>query len=146
MNLFGTEEVRALSWKEPFATAMLFGKIETRTWHTNYLGPVLICASKKGYTEWETMDITGPKQSDRLFEALEKSGLTQNPGHAIAVGRLINCRRMVKEDEDSCFVKYNKDLWCHVYDSVKRIAPFPFKGVQSWKILDKSITNNIIFI
>lgn len=138
--------IRALSWKEPFATAMLFDKVETRTWHTNYRGPVLICASKVGYTPFETMDITGPKQSKRLFEALEKSGLTVNPGNAIAVGRLVSCRQMTPEDEDTCFVKYHKDLWCHVYDSVKRIAPFAFKGTQGWKILDESVTNNIIFI
>lgn len=146
IDLFGEEQVRALSWKEPFATAMLLGKIETRTWHTNYRGPVLICASKRGYDEWETMDITGPKQSDRLFHALKNSGLTLNPGNAIAVGRLVNCRRMTEEDIDATYVKYRKDLWCHVYEGVKRIAPFPFSGTQGWKILDKEITNQIIFI
>jgi len=34
IDLFNEETILALSWKQPFATAMLYGKIETRVWNT----------------------------------------------------------------------------------------------------------------
>ena len=44
------EPIKALSWKQPYASLMLKGKIETRSWPTNYRGLVLICASKAPYS------------------------------------------------------------------------------------------------
>lgn len=41
--------LRALSWKEPYATLMLHGKVETRTWPTDYRGLVLNCVALKDY-------------------------------------------------------------------------------------------------
>jgi hypothetical protein len=48
---FLNQEIRALTWKEPYASLMLHGKIETRTWYTKYRGLVLICAGLKHYNE-----------------------------------------------------------------------------------------------
>lgn len=42
-------DIRALSTKQPYASLMLHGKVETRTWDSKYLGWVLICASKQAY-------------------------------------------------------------------------------------------------
>lgn len=146
VDLFGVEEIRALTWKEPFATMMLLGKIETRYWHTNFRGPVLICAGKGPYSEAEIMDIAGPRQCQNLLVTLNASGLKENPGHAIAVGRLVDCRRMTPEDVEKCFVKFDENRWCHVYEDVRRIAPFHFKGQQGWKILDNETKNQIILL
>jgi hypothetical protein len=33
---------------------------------------------------------------------------------------------MQKYDENSCFVQYNPDLWCHIYEDVIAL-PIPFK-------------------
>lgn len=133
-DLFGDpikEPVRALSWKQPFASLMLADKIETRTWYTKYRGLVLICASQSPYSESEVRKISGNQYSNML-DILRR---TEPRGVAIAVGRLIDCRRMRPEDEEKCFVQYDENLWCHVYADVRQIEAFPFKGAQGWKQL-----------
>lgn len=130
------EEIRALSWKQPYASLMLHGKIEIRTWDTKYRGRVLICASKQPYTQREINAITRTRLFDPImkFDWEEINGLC---GKAIAIGTLANCRPMQKQDERLAFVNYNPDLWCHVYNNVQPIDPFDWKGTQGWKILDE---------
>lgn len=131
-NLFGEVTVRALSWKNPFAELMLLGKIETRTWNTNYRGLVLICASQKAYSEADIIGISGELQTQRILTTLNSLAIKERNGHAIAIGNLIDCRPMRKDDEDKCFVKYNPNLFCHIYENVKPIEPIPYKGSQGW--------------
>jgi len=155
--------MKALSWKQPFASLMLHGKIETRTWSTNYRGLVLICVSKKPYSLKEVLDICGDYQHMRIVDTLgyEISQFNDVCGYAIGVGNLVDCRRMTPEDEDDCFVKYNPSaiieihenyrevhypLWCHIYENVKEIEPFPFKGKQGWSTVDESIISKIKYL
>lgn len=58
-TLFQPEKpsIRALWWREPYASLMLQGKVETRTWNTNYRGLVLICASIKPYDDADILRI-----------------------------------------------------------------------------------------
>jgi len=132
--------MRALSFKQPFASLMLKGKIETRTWSTKYRGAVLICASKKGYTCAEVDIICGRCKID---EVLRSQDLLK--GKAIAVGELVDCRPMTKEDEDACYVKYQEGLFCHVYKYVVEIEPFDWKGSQGWKTLTQGQIKQITF-
>ena len=155
------ENIRGLSWRQPFASLMLHGKIETRTWKTNYRGWVLICASKKSYTSDELYYICGgqyqyrriidvlgydPSQFDDLYGRCDPPKFDDNCGQAISVGKLVDCRPMKKEDEDDCFVSYSPNLWCHIYKDVKEIKPFPFKGKQGWSKLDKETFDKIEYI
>lgn len=145
MDLFGNKIVKALSWKEPFATLMLHGKIETRTWSTSYRGLVLICSTQSPYKAVDLIEICGEEQLKRINpELLRKNHKFSTCGQAIALGFLAGCRPMVKEDEDKCFVKYRepeinngkiKRLYCHIYNYVQAIEPMSFKGVQGWKSL-----------
>lgn len=160
-------ELRALSLKEPFASLMIHGKIETRTWKTDYRGYVLICSSKKPYTPNEVMDISGEPQYKRIREVLRFEGedrMMETRGHAIAVGKLVDCRPMDPLDEDKCFVQYQepwlvarkgkglypdaipKQLWCHVYEDVRWIKPIPWVGTQGWKKLDPEFQEQIEYI
>jgi len=138
-------DMRALSWKQPFASLMLHGKIETRTWKTDYRGLVLICASKKSYSLKEILSICGDYQYHRIVDTLgyETSQFDDVCGYAITVGDLVDCRKMTKEDENKCFVNYNPDLWCHIYQNVKPITPIPFKGKQGWSTVDENIFKQI---
>jgi hypothetical protein len=129
------QELRALSWKQPFAELMLRGKIETRTWKTNYRGWVLICASKKPYPPRELDEISGPIQYYRICKTLsDPNGVWDKLQHgvAIAIGRLVDCRPMELKDESECFVAFNPNLFCHVYTDVQAIKPIPWKGSQGW--------------
>jgi hypothetical protein len=149
-DLFGNEKMLALSWKQPFAELMLHGKIETRVWSTNYRGLVLICASKKGYGLEECFNIAGNNQMVRITNVLGRNNdhflNNYQAGIAIAVGRLVNCRPMKKEDENLAFVEYYPDLFCHVYENVKAIKPFEWKGCQGWKKVEQNIIDQIEFL
>ena len=144
MDLFGNEnqEIKALSWKEPFATLMLHEKIETRTWFTHYRGLVLICASKKPYKAKEIIEIC-EDQTKRIYNLFNSKGINEQPGKAIAIGRLSDCRLMTPEDEDKCFVKYRPGLYCHIYEDVKPIKAFDWKGAQGWHKVPKEIRKEI---
>lgn len=149
------EPIRSLFWKQPFANLMLHGKIETRTWHSLYTGLVLICASKAPYSIGEVQSISG-EHVHRIVSIVEKESVPaydwKKPfanivcGHAIAVGRLVESRSMVKADEKKAFVKHHDDLFAHVYNDVTPIKPFPMVGQQGWKKLDSEIWDRIEFI
>lgn len=142
------ESMRYLGWKQPYAELMLFGKQETRTWYTKYRGLVLITASKTSYKSHQVLSISGINQFRRIQRILERIGdkISNNRGHAIAVGRLVACEPMKQEDEDSCFVQHRSGLWVHYYENVKPIKPIPFKGAQGWRNLTPEFINTIEFI
>lgn len=132
----GTNEpIRALSWKQPYASAMLHGKVETRIWSTTYRGWVLICASQKEYTYPELKNIAGT-QFTRLKKLIIDNNL-QSPitGHAIAIGKLVDCYQMSAADCKAAYVAWLPGLYCHVYEQVTRINPIPWKGSQGWRTL-----------
>lgn len=137
-------KIRALTWKEPFATLMLHGKKETRTRATKVRGLVLICSAITPFTEQQVSDRYGVKQAIRCYERVRRPYTT--PGKAIAVGELVDCRPMQPEDEDDCFVAYNPELWVWVFQNVKPIKPFRYKGSQGWTILTEDIVNQIKYI
>lgn len=162
-NLFGEQKILGLNWKQPYAELMLHGKIETRTWLTHYRGLVLIIASKEPYSLVKFKEVAGDQTlniESKIGASLSEILINQN-NVAIAIGNLIDCRQMLKEDERRCFVQYKepwqewsekrqkfieKRLWCHVYENVRRVKPFEIKGAQKWKKLTPEIINQIEFI
>lgn len=141
------ERVMALSWKQPFATAMLFDKIETRTWPVKYRGWVLICTSKAAYDQETVKRITGEELFIKMCVAMNKdSGTLDLDGYAIAIGRLVDCRKMRLCDEEKSFVKFRNDLYCHVYASVYQIKPFSWKGSQGFRELNQDQIKQIQII
>lgn len=135
-------EVRALSFKQPYADLMLRGKQETRKRPTRYRGLVLICASKVSYDMADVFNISGEEQEKRirlLYDVVDLETNDVEPykltGVAIGLGRLINCRPMVKEDENKTFVKFNSELFVYEFKEVVPVVPFGWKGNQGWKIL-----------
>ncbi|HYD90377.1 MAG TPA: hypothetical protein VEA37_02695, partial [Flavobacterium sp.] len=89
-------------------------------------------------------EIAGPIQYDRIWNALDPE--EQEDGVALAIGNLVDCRPMTKQDEDLCFVQYYPDLFCHVYKDVHAIQPFTWKGSQGWKEVSMEIKQQIIII
>lgn len=140
------EKIMALSWKEPFASLMLCGKIETRTWKTNHRGLILICASKSPYSVDDLLAICDDVQLHRIHKALSNNAMGSTLGKAIAVGELIDCVPMQKEHENDCFVRFNPALYCHIYKNVRAIEPFDWKGSQGWKQLTQEEKNKIKFL
>jgi len=147
MDLFGNEQMLAITLKQPYASLMLQGKDETRTWPTNYRGLVLLCSGRQPYPYEEIVKISGDVQLSRLWEALSYAQFKDLPaGKAIAVGNLISCRRMTPADENKTFVAYKNGLYCHIYANVRPIVPFDWKGVQGWKKVDQKTINQIKYL
>ena len=162
-----TEIIRALWWKQPYASLMLHGKIETRTYPTNVRGKVLICATIKPYSDGQMLEIAGLAQFMRICEQtgfFASIAEQESYGKAIAIGELVDCRPMQPSDADNCFVQYRKPvsrcagnvsslfavtkpaLWCWVFADVRRIEPFEIKGKQGWAILDEETKSKIKII
>jgi len=96
--------MKALSIKQPWANMIASGEktIETRTWSTEYRGPLLIVSSK--------------------------NPPIQPAGHALAVAKLIDCRPMTKEDEEEACCELYSNACSWVLTNIKKIKPFPVKG------------------
>lgn len=144
-TLFPYNPIRALTWKEPYASLMAFGKIETRNWATTYTGDVLICCGKTPYTEKQLLQIAGKEQLERIKQVVEL-GNYQHLGKAIGVAKLTRCRMMWRSDEDKTFVQYTGKLYSHIYENFRPIRSFDFRGQQGWKKLPESIWDQIDFL
>lgn len=144
MTFTPDQQLRALSWKQPYAQLMLHGKIETRTWNTKYRGWVLICASQTAYNVQQIKAISGTQHENVI---LKGGGYDfKKKGQAIAIGKLVDCRLMTEQDSEKCFVEYRPGLWCHIYEDVRTIEPFDWKGSQGWKTVSDEVKSKIRFI
>ena len=145
------EPIRALSWKQPYAELMLHGKIETRTWKTDYRGLVLMCASQKGYNEYGVFSISGGIYSNQIIKTLNYTDLYAvthflKNGNAFATGRLVDCRPMTEKDEAKCSVHYTPGKFCHIYKEVRPIKPFEWKGTQKWGTVSQDVIDKIEYL
>lgn len=155
--------ILGLNWKQPYGTLMVTSnKIETRTWKTNYRGYVLMCASKNQYTSDKIEDISGLYHSTRLFYDLNCKSFTAKDflGNAFAIGKLVDCRPMIKSDENLTFVQYKepwehhtksgdiiiKRLWCHIYEDIKFINPLNWSAGQGWSFVPSEVLSKIFIL
>lgn len=151
-DLFGYEPLKSLSWRQPYASAMLAGKCETRTWDTDYRGKVLICTSQISYSEANCRSISGEEQFERMCKAINSREPALNTidldGYAIAVGELYHTARMRLIHEDLTFVKYRPEcvLYCHFYRDVQLIVPFTWKGSLGLRDVSDSIRKKIVLL
>ncbi len=96
--------MKAISIKQPWANMIAHGEktIETRTWATNYRGPLLIVSSK-------VPDIP-------------------LAGYAVAVAELVDCRPMRPEDEGAACCRWYPGAVAWVLAKVRQIKPVPVRG------------------
>jgi hypothetical protein len=111
-----TGTVKALSIKEPWLTLIVDGKktIETRTWMTDYRGPLLLVGCKKP---------TG-----------------HHSGVAACLVDLVECQDMHRDDEEAacCDIYPRAKSW--FLENVRKVEPVPITGklgiydVPKWKV------------
>lgn len=135
------QQVRALSWNQPYGSLMFHGKQETRNRATKVRGWVVICTCKKFYSAETIRRISGENcQTDRVTGTLFKDESVEKLGYAIGIGKLYNCRPMTEQDEDITFVQYRPGLFVWEFRNVHRIKPLPWRGKQGWSIVDNFFT------
>lgn len=96
--------MKALSIKQPWANMIADGKktIETRTWATNYRGPLLIVSSK--------------------------SPNVPPAGFALAIADLVDCCPMTKAHERAAACPVYKGAFSWKLANVRPIKPVPVRG------------------
>ena len=96
--------MKALSVKQPWANMIASGEktIETRRWHTNYRGLLLIVSSR--------------------MPSIEPAG------YAIAVARLVDCRPLATEDEEEACCEWYPNAYAWIMTNIRKISPFPVRG------------------
>lgn len=141
-DLFGNiidKPLMALKLKQPFLALMEYGKIETRTWDTSVRGKVMLASSLKPYTRLEMADFCNDAMYEHIQATIENSTLVNLLGQAALIGDLVHVRKMLRADEQKCFVNYNPRFFCHIYENIQLIKPFLYvpRGIQKWKKVDE---------
>lgn len=117
-----------LTLKQPYAELMSYGKVETRTWRTNKRGWVLITSSKKAYNDEQIVQISGGHNA-LFISNIGRIGYNRN-GHALSLGKLVDCRR--PRPSDPTFTRLDEyelaTKWCWIFEDLIEIEPFPVKG------------------
>jgi hypothetical protein len=110
--------VKGISLKQPWANLIASGEktIETRTWSTNYRGPLLIVSTK----------------SPPIAPA----------GFALALADLVDCRPMEGKDEAAARCKRYDGAYAFVLANVRPIVPLPVRGAR--RIFDVDIAESDI--
>lgn len=132
-------KIKALSLWQPWASLIAVGakKHETRSWATNYRGPLLICAGSRPFRlKMFTHSFL------RLLEECLGTQLGKIPyGKALAVADLSNCRLMPAWTDlerilpdmapyEGLFGDYSPGRYAWKLENVQAIEPFPVKGRQ----------------
>lgn len=150
--------MKALSLWEPWASLIAQGSktIETRSWHTNYRGPVLIHAAKRwGRDQQKLVDICWP------IAMFFPADWTPPLGCALAVATLADCFSITAPMIEH--MQREADAWDHggemthdaaeyyfgdwkvgrfgwLFRDVRPITPFPVRGRQGlWDCDDDSL-------
>lgn len=107
--------MRALSVRQPWASMIASGEktIETRTWSTDYRGPLLICASKH------------PESGTGSLVAYVQMPL----GRAVCTAYLADCRPMEVDDECGAQCSWEKGRFAWMLENIRPfVNPFQVKG------------------
>jgi len=109
--------MKALSVKQPWASLLVGGakSIEVRTWSTSHRGPMVICASANpNNVFWKDADAG----TLRLMHS----------GCIIGIVDLLECRPMVKADEDAAWCDLVPGAYSWVTEPICYCEPDPIKG------------------
>ncbi len=143
--------MKAITLKHPWAALVAIGvkQIETRSWRTNYKGPIAIHASKGFPKMARQITLQDALISHALISGLREirgeslviigtdPWLEETRGHVIATAELTHCTRI-----DAAFVEtislwekaygnYATGRWAWHLENIQRITPIPAKGMLS---------------
>lgn len=152
-DLFGNndnEVIRTLGFYQPFGTAMLHGKIETRWVRVGKkppfpLGKYMLYTTQKECSQATLLDWCGPMIAAKLLFAVRADRTEHLNGYGICFGNLVKIEPMRPDQENECFVKYmgiierpdkngvmhKYQQQCLYFENIVRIeTPFIYKGKQ----------------
>jgi hypothetical protein len=145
--------VRAISLWEPWASLIAIGakRIETRSWSTDYRGPLAIHASKR-LTGEQRRQSSEPRFASVLQAAgiLPSNGLMPTLGPVLCIVDLVACiptdnlvglgGEVDVDSDEFLFGNYAPGRYGWKLANLRPIDPLPFKGAQGfWWLPDNKI-------
>lgn len=129
--------MKAISIKQPFASLILEGKktIETRTWKTDYRGPLLICAGKKFHS--------GLFLRDGFLHNAKGYATAKNlpMGVMLCVVDLLGCRKMEAWQRYAACCPWGQELWAWELANVRPVQPSAIRGqLRLFEVPDQKIS------
>ena len=133
--------MKAITLTQPWATLVAIGakKIETRSWRTNYRGPLAIHAGK-GLGAFSEADIVALMRSSPFFEALTAAGFGEiyklPRASIVCITNIENCVPTTEMNKfpvspELDFGDYNPGRYAWYLGPVKRLEnSIPAKGAQ----------------
>jgi len=141
-------KIKAISLWQPWASLIAVGakKYETRTWFTNYRGPLLICAAKGGLCTGAILQLI---ENEPAFQKALEPLLPpecKNPipydyrwgmvwGAAVAIVDLVRCWRTARfakvdapGEPERTFGDFSLGRYAWELENVRPIKPFTVKG------------------
>lgn len=138
------EPIKALCWKQPFASLMLppWNKVETRTQKVNYRGLVLIVATKVPYSDRDLIELCGGVQALELLVRLLKQP-DYIGGYAIGIGVLQDCTNIVSTDKTFIKPEHHANRLAWRFGDVFPIEPIAMPGFQGWRNVEPELRSQI---
>lgn len=139
--------MKALSIKQPFAGLIATGQktLETRTWSTDYRGPLLICAGAKSHDLFEYYDVESGILGLNNHSAKSRFRIDKKIawvyGKALCVVDLVGVRSFKKGnamENDAC-VDWYPGAFAWELENPRLIEPFEVKGKLRLFDVDESL-------
>ncbi len=141
------DPIKALCWKQPFASLMLnpWNTVETRTQRVHYRGLVLIVATASPYSDRQLIELCGGVKALDLLVRLVKQP-DYIGGHAIGIGTIQDCTEI--REGDNTFIKpeHHAGRYAWRFGDVFAIRPIPMKGFQGWRNIDDDVRSKIVLL
>lgn len=164
-DLFGNEQkerMRTIGFFQPFCTAMLHGKVETRWVREGRkppmpLGEYLLYSTQKRCSNSDLFNWCGPEIINDLYSKINNDETKQYDGYALCIGNLVRVELLTPQHENT-FVKFvgkkteiikgeeiTKVQWSLIFENVKPVKPFLWKhGKQGVGFVPDHELQNII--
>lgn len=151
-------EIRALSLLQPWASLLVFAEkqVETRSWRTNYRGPVAIHASQSPAlwnSDYDGMRSYVEEKAMEFYKSLfPGKGWTCNYGFGtqmlIGIGTLVDCvpTSSIKGGlaaKEISLGDYSDGRWAWKFENMRPIRPIGAKGALGlWRVrLPEEVVN-----
>lgn len=136
--------MKAISLWEPWASLIAVGakRFETRSWATNYRGPLLICAAKGGLSRRDLLDfLEDLKEEHKIDFRIEDLSF----GKAVCVVNLVDCIKTntmtaAQIGTDAPFGDFSPGRFAWKLENIWKFnQPFPVRGAQGLFEVDNAL-------
>lgn len=136
--------MKAHLFHQPYATAILHGRMIAAPYDTDYRGNVLITTHKKPLTYRDIIDRSSSFYASELRLLTCEDPSYDQHGYAIALADLVLSRPFTRADQPRTGTLYREGLHYWEFDNVRRIVPLPLEpGKKGWTEVPMDVIGKI---